>query len=156
MNEIWKDIDGYNGIYQVSSFGRIKSFKCKKETILNGSDGGHGYLKVTLNKKSLVVHQLVAIAFLNHKPCGFNLVVNHKDFNRQNNNVNNLEIITQRENANRKHIPSSSKYVGVSYRKPYKSQIKIKGKNILIGYYETEIEAHNAYQNKLKQIKNPS
>ena len=110
--EIWKDVVGYEGYYQVSNMGRVKSLerKCKccgnstrtiRSKILKpGND--KGYLKVNLHKdnktKQHTVHRLVAIAFLpneNNYPC-----VNHKDENPSNNNVSNLEWCSYEYNNN--------------------------------------------------------
>lgn len=66
----------------------------------------------------------------------FYFVVNHKDFDRQNNKLSNLEIVTHRENANRKHLKSTSKYVGVGWHKRIKkwqSRIVVKRKIIHLG-----------------------
>ena len=102
--EIWKDIKGYEGLYQISNKGRVKSLgnnKTKKEKIL--SPGKHkGYFYVSLYKnrkeKKYSIHRLVAQAFL---PNPDNLpVVNHKDENKLNNNVENLEWCTQEYNVN--------------------------------------------------------
>lgn len=155
--EVWKDMPNYEGIYQISTFGNVKSLKFGKSKILKNSLDFQGYYRVLLfkNNKSKVfkVHQLVAICFLNHKPCGSKLVVNHKDKNKLNNNIDNLEVVTKRENTSyRNH---SSKYVGVSYHKhtkKWKSYIRINGKIIFLGYFINEIDASNAYQKALKEI----
>jgi hypothetical protein len=154
--EQWKTIEGYED-YQVSDLGNIKSFKRGKERILKHSTT-HGYLHVILSvngkQKNRLVHQLVAIAFLNHKPCGHKLVINHKDFNKQNNHVDNLEVVTQRENVNHKHIKSSSEYTGVTWRKERKkwvAQIFINGKKKYLGVFFSEIEASQAYKNALNK-----
>ena len=156
--EIWKTIEGFED-YEVSNFGRVKSFKCGKEKILTLRIDFHGYYKACLHTdkipKTMKIHQLVAIAFLDHKTCGHKLVVNHIDFNKLNNHVDNLEIITQRENANQKHLSSSSQYVGVSWiksRNKWKSAIINNNKKFHLGYFTNEIDASNAYQNKLTQI----
>ena len=90
QEEIWKTIEGFES-YQVSNFGRVKSFKLDKERILKPNIDHDNYYVVTLYKNKtrrlMKVHQLVAIAFLNHKPCGMKLVVNQKDFNKLNNHV---------------------------------------------------------------------
>jgi hypothetical protein len=170
MKEIFKDIPNYEGLYQVSNLGRVKSLERKtesgrgwlittKEKILTQSADSNGYYCVGISKYSITktrtVHQLVAITFLNHKPNGRILVVNHKNFNKQDNRVENLEIVTMRENSNKKHLPSSSKYVGVSWKKENKkwmASIDINGKRKHLGYFNCELEASNAYQQQLNQI----
>ena len=155
MEEEWKSIKGYEN-YKISSKGRVKSFKLNKGKLLKTGVNIHGYKKVNLCKngklKYKTVHQLVAVAFLNHTPCGLKLVVNHIDFDKLNNNVSNLEIVTSRENGNRKHIKSSSKYTGVSWYKPrnkWRAQIRINGKKKHLGYFKCEILASNTYQKAL-------
>jgi hypothetical protein len=103
--EIWKEIEGYEGLYQVSNEGRIRS---KRRIKIQGDY--NGYKKVRLSKKSRQltkqVHRLVAKAFIpnpENKP-----FVNHKDLNRSNNNVNNLEWVTHQENVN--HADVRSRY----------------------------------------------
>jgi len=108
MEEIWKDISGYEGLYQVSNLGRVKSFRCSskfgkpKEFILKPSLINTGYHVVTLysigNKRKFQIHRLVATAFLTNPmdfPC-----VNHKDENKLNNCVENLEWCTYQYNNN--------------------------------------------------------
>ena len=98
MKEIWKDIEGYEGLYQISNLGRVKSFPRKgthttKERIIKFAKSNKGYLIAILKnndvQKAFSVHRLVAKAFI---PNPNNLPqVNHKDENKENNNVNNLE-----------------------------------------------------------------
>lgn len=103
--EIWKDIEGYEGLYQVSNKGRVKSLNYKrtgKEGILSSSPTSSGYLIVNLCKnkkqKPFYIHRLVAKAFL---PNPNNLPqVNHKDENKENNTVYNLEWCTAKYNNN--------------------------------------------------------
>ena len=103
MEEIWKDVIGYEGLYQVSNLGRIKSLnyrakgisKIMKFSLLEG----YPSLSLTNNGKykTYKIHRLVANAFiinLNNKP-----QVNHKNGNRADNNVNNLEWVTNKENC---------------------------------------------------------
>lgn len=103
--EIWKDISGYEGKYQISNLGRVKRLgnnKTKKEKIKIPAKNKDGYLRVNLYKegkyKTFTVHRLVAEAFIqnpNNYPC-----VNHKDENPSNNNVDNLEWCDYKYNSN--------------------------------------------------------
>lgn len=110
MEEVFKDIEGYEGLYQVSILGRIKSLgkvdglaesRLKKEKILKFGGNGKGYTMVSLwkDKKESrkLVHRLVAKAFIvnkENKP-----YVNHLDGIKNNNNVENLEWVTASENT---------------------------------------------------------
>ena len=100
-HEIWRDVVGYEGLYQVSNIGRVKSFYSLGERLLTPSSNKSGYMYVVLTKdgvrKSCKVHTLVARAFLpnpENKP-----VVHHKDSNRSNNRVENLQWVTHQENT---------------------------------------------------------
>lgn len=105
-DEIWKDIEGYEGMYQVSNKGRVKGLdridaagkKRKNRIIKGGVSKGYRYIQLSVNKeiKTFTVHRLVAKAFIpnvDNKPC-----VNHIDHNRLNNNISNLEWCTHSEN----------------------------------------------------------
>ena len=115
MKEIWKDIIGYEGLYQVSNFGRVKSldkimfvYGCQKDPIqaikkgkiLTPRKNSDGYDKVSLTKnkvaKEYFIHRLVAICFLDN-PNNYE-EVNHIDGNKTNNNVSNLEWCTHLQN----------------------------------------------------------
>ena len=102
MDEIWKDIEGYEGFYQVSNMGQVRSIKQNVGekhfwgVILKKSLAGRGYEFVGLSGKAHYVHRLVAKAFLENPknyPC-----INHKDENKLNNNVENLEWCTYQYN----------------------------------------------------------
>lgn len=95
--EIWKDIQGYEGYYQISSEGNVRNVKTNQ--ILIGDTNNIGYRRVTLyspTKKRFFIHRLVALHFCE----GYkkNLVVNHKDGNKLNNNYQNLEWVTRSQN----------------------------------------------------------
>ena len=102
MDEIWKDIKGYEGHYQVSNWGRGKSLKWNKEKILQPliQSNGYYYIGLVKNNKRInyKIHRLVAEAFLpnpnNYKE------VNHKDENKANNVVTNLEWCDRKYNQN--------------------------------------------------------
>ena len=100
--EHWKAIAGYDGQYEVSDQGRVKSLKHGKDKILKPRKDKYGYLQVGICKygqiKFLLVHRLVAEAFI---PNPNNLdTVNHKDEVKTNNTVGNLEWMSQRDNNN--------------------------------------------------------
>ena len=164
--EEWKDIDGFLGIYKISSFGRIKTLsrlvKCKNnktrlinERILNPAIDGHGYYQVSLcfkgSSKKSKMHILAAVAFLGHVPRNFELIVDHKDNNKLNNHKDNLQITTMRHNSSKDQFRHNrtSRYTGVSWdkqRKKWASCITIKGKTNRLGYFFNEIEASESYQ----------
>ena len=108
--EQWKQIQGYEGYYEISNLGNIRSIERtvdhngrkvkRKGKMIKPNLNRNGYLTARLCKNgkstAYLIHRLVAIHFIdnpNNKP-----VVNHKDFNRQNNNSENLEWTTQKEN----------------------------------------------------------
>jgi len=161
MEEIFKDIPNYEGLYQAGNLGSIKSFRLKKPRLLSQKIKKSGYKGVRLYKnnvgKSFLTHQLMAITFLNHKPCGLKSVIDHIDNDKSNNKANNLQVITQRENASkdRFRINYSSKYLGVTWCKKnskWRSKIVINNKNKHLGFFTDEYEANLAYQTALKEL----
>lgn len=168
--EKWLSIPNYNGLYEVSNFGNVKSVErfvehsyCGrqkiKERFLKKSLTNKGYHFVALSKNGIVkqftVHKLVAITFLNHSTENRKYSINHIDYNKQNNNLTNIEVITQRENTSLNIKNKTSNYIGVCKRKStnkWIATIKINGKTKHLGYFENELDAHNAYlieKNKL-------
>ena len=157
--EIYKDVKGYEGMYQVSNLGNIKSLKFGKERILKTSIDNLGYYHVRLSKKgfkkTLKVHKLVAIAFLNHKQCNYKLVIDHKNNIKTDNTIKNLQIITHRKNCSKDRKNGSSKYIGVCFykeRNKWLSRIKINKKSKHLGYFDCELKAAVAYQNELSEL----
>ena len=110
MNEIWKDVKGYEQFYQISNLGNIKSkgrtvrsrnrFLIRKGRILHPVPNSNGYLRIQLNangvSKRMFIHRLVAEHFVPN-PFGLD-TVNHKDFNPKNNSADNLEWTTRNGN----------------------------------------------------------
>lgn len=103
MREIWKPVIGYEKLYKISNLGRIKSLKYrggKKQKILS-TYNVHGYKRVRLfdgiTVRSTGVHRIVAEAFLANPDS--KQFVNHKDGNKSNNHLDNLEWATRSENA---------------------------------------------------------
>lgn len=151
MAEQWKDVKGYEGLYQVSDQGRVKSlgqrvaYKSRWGTIayrdypakiMHPTDNGCGYMAVILSKDKKIkrhfVHRLVAEAFIGEIG---SLEINHKDYNPRNNAVSNLEIVTHQENVNHsldnmrkpktrhKKSRTGEKYI-CEYRKSPQSKLK--------------------------------
>ena len=161
MNEIFKDIPNYEGKYQVSNLGRVKSLNYKNtglESILKQRIDKYGYCRLNLSnsiQKTVYVHKLVAMTFLNHKPCGLDLVIDHKNDIKTDNRVENLHIVTQRFNARKTQGRYSSQYKGVCWNKTagkWQSGITINYKYKNLGYYESEYEAHLTYQKALSEL----
>ena len=108
MTEIWKEIYGYDVLYEISNMGRVRTkhhgkFGYQKDyRYIDPIDNGNGYLRLNLknnhSQKTVYIHRLVATYFLEN-PNGWP-EVNHKDENKHNNHVDNLEWCTRVYNAN--------------------------------------------------------
>jgi hypothetical protein len=174
--EIWKDIKDYEGIYQVSSIGRVRSLdreefyyndhgtKCvrfRTGMILNPDIGNNGYFRVRLrnkeNTKKMLVHRLVAFAFIdNPNPIAYD-IINHKDSNPENNRICNLEWCDQKYNAqykftNNNYSHKGSKHPQATITEDIAKQIYILGHS---GKY-TNIELSemfNVHKNMINNIK---
>jgi ribosomal protein L22 len=164
-NEIWKQIEGYEGVYEISSFGRVKSFKSKKNIVgrILKPNLVKGYFVVCLCKdkkvKTMQIHQLVAAAFLNYIPDKVNSVVNHIDGNKTNNSLSNLEVTTQRKNSTtcfrRDRDRLTSRYPGVCFDKTHEKWIATvfsKKKHVFRKLFTSELEAAEAYKSKLIEL----
>jgi hypothetical protein len=119
-----------------------------------------GYKVIKIQIKGLKpitiqVHQLIAAAFLDYKWQGHKLVIDHIDNNPLNNNLNNLRVITNRENNSKERTIKSGLPVGVSFNKTkrkYEAYIYVKGKQIYLGSFNTPEQASEVYQTKLQTI----
>ena len=163
--ETWKNIKDYEGYYQISSYGRVKSlkrqvktkngFRIIKEKILKLKKDKDGYLGVILSKNSNTrtykVHRLVAEYFLknyNNLP-----QVNHIDGNKQNNYYENLEYVANLKNTNHYHSRNGTKKYGVHMaNNKWRARIKKDGKSICLGHYEKKDDAYQAFYNKYKEL----
>lgn len=121
--EVWKDIKGFERLYQISNYGNIKSLNYKrtgKEQVLKQNINGRGYCYVNIsinNKyKNILIHRAVAKTFIptnNEK-----LDINHKDGNKQNNRVENLEWCTRSQNIQHAYNNGFKKgSKGMTYKK---------------------------------------
>lgn len=97
MEEVWKDIKGYEKLYQVSNLGRVKSLKTNK-ILKSNPTFSYKFVGLYKNKrcKLITIHRLVATTFIEN-PNNYN-IINHIDGNVNNNNVSNLEWCTQKHN----------------------------------------------------------
>lgn len=156
--EIWKTIEDLGTPYEVSNLGRIRSMFNGTERILK-SHNHNEYKRISFgngkNKKRFPVHRLVALAFIPAEDS--KSFVNHKNLDRSDNRVENLEWCTARENSAHYYQsgehPKSSKTVGVSYevtrtsKKRWKADIWMNKKTVVIGRFLTEQEAIDARLN---------
>lgn len=141
--EIWKDIDGYQGLYQISNLGNVKSLKRKGsriERILKPYRSKHGYLNVILRinniNKNYQVHRLVMESFVDNPEK--KLTVNHLDGIKSNNNLSNLEWNTYSENL--KHAFNIGLNSNVGIKNP-RSKLN-----------EKQVRIIRSIGNKMKQI----
>jgi hypothetical protein len=171
--EIWKDIPDYEGLYQVSDLGRVKSYggkvctrlgklqRINPERILKqGLDGRKYFITIIckfFKRKTFRVHKLVAMAFLNHKPDGTQrIVVDHISNNGLDNRAKNLQLISNRKNSSKNRLNRTSGITGVALRKngKYVASICYKGNSTHLGTFKTKYEAYKCYQNTVKHIEN--
>lgn len=165
QNEIWKTIPEYEGLYLISTLGKVKRLKprnrksFKPNYLLTPYNGSHGYLIVALIKdkkvRTFTIHRLMAITFFGPRPEGYH--VNHKDANKWNNKLSNLEYVTHAENI------AHAKKLGLfprgedhwMFKKPHRIP---KGEQIARAIFTSEqirdIKARIARGEKRKEIAN--
>lgn len=151
MAEEWAEIEGYEGNYFVSSYGRVKSMWHGREKILKQTPASHGYLTVSLyvgkRRTTFTVHSLVARYFIPNT----NLLryVDHIDRCKRNNHKQNLRWCTMSDNmGNRKATGGSSSYKGVTWfsaRQKWVAHLMHMYRSRTLGYFDTEEEAARAY-----------
>lgn len=154
--ENWKDVKGFEGLYQVSDQGRIK--RTTKNRCLKKSITVHGYERVTLSKAGEIsyhyVHRLLADHFIEN-PRGHN-IVDHINIDRSDNRLDNLRWVSSSENSRNAHRCSEarSKYNGV-YKNTncstFVARIFIDGVGIHIGSFRSEVVAGLAFDDYVVQ-----
>lgn len=171
MKEKWEAIKETEGKYFISNFGRVKTNdayvknkhgkrfvrgKIRKNTIRKG---GYVINSFYLNgkRKSDYVHRLVWRYFGNGTEPDHKFTIDHIDNDKTNNRIDNLRIISSRENTSKSMLlkNKSSKYIGVYFRKnrsAWISKIFVDGKSKSLGSFKQEIDAHNTYQKALKGL----
>lgn len=166
MEEIWKSIPGYYGLYEASSLGRIKSFWGKVPIILRQQDNGHGYVFVTLhdgngNKKQMYVHRIIYVTFEGEISEGYD--VDHVNCNRLDNRLSNLKAVTHAENMTlsrenmKKNGKTSTSHPGVIKKKRgYEVDLNIEGIYLYVGHYTDYGKACDAADDALAGILSPA
>lgn len=139
--EIFKDIEGFSGKYQVSNKGRIKSFHISdKGRIMKPEERNKKYLciglRLNMNKKNYVIHRLVANAFIDNPENKSQ--INHKDGNKLNNHTENLEWCTHSENM--KHAFSTGLSIALKGEDTYNSTLNNKQARIIRSMKRMEIK----------------
>ena len=122
--------------------------KPKWKVVENKADKVSGYCQVGFNRSMYMYHVILWILYYNENiPEG--LCIDHINGNKIDNRIENLRLVTQRENCQNRKKHRDGELAGVSYykiKKKYRAQIMINNKNVHIGYYQTDKEANNAYE----------
>lgn len=161
--EEWRNIKGYEGFYQVSSLGKVRSldrqvrcgrgYKTVKGKSITPFSHKYGYPKVVLSKsdskKNHYVHRLVAQAFIGEPPRGY--VVNHINHICTDNRPKNLEYVSVRENTTHGYKRKNTGAFWSNAHGVWRSEIRIKGKSKYLGAFKSEADAALAYQEALKK-----
>jgi hypothetical protein len=171
--EIWNDIPNYEGLYQVSNLGRVKSLDKswyqfnpqrggnvlmkRKSKIIKPQPNGNGYLQAYLvkdkTKKKFYIHRLVKMTF---DKLSF-LDIDHINGLRSDNRLENLRYCTRHENMTFDNVKRKNKrissFIGVNFSGgKWRSVFNLNKKRYWLGEFDNEIDAHLAYKNKIKEI----
>lgn len=157
--EKWRDVKGFEGIYLCSTFGRVKNSVTGRILKHTNHTNGYDYVGLSKNKKrhTKVVHQIIAEAWLNHKPCGQKIVVDHKNGVKTDNKLYNLQLITQRHNSLKDKKNQKSGYSGVCWNnqnKKWQVRPRLKGKKFHVGYFDCPKYANKVYNHFTNYIDN--
>jgi len=163
VNEIWTSIESFENHYEVSNYGRVRSYKNNKNgltpnfKILKNKIDSNGYHYITLcknkKKKNFSIHRLVVFNFKKDLVIyNKNFCVDHIDNNKNNNYIDNLQVISNRLNST-KDRKRTCKYPGITKRKDkYLASCYVKKQKIHIGSYLTQEDAYLAYQNYINKV----
>lgn len=162
--EIWKDIPGFDGYYQASDQGRIRSLshldsinRFWPSTVLKGTIKENKYVNVGLwvngKMSTRYVHRLIVLAFSGQSPKS----IDHINGIKTDNRLVNLEVVTYRENIHRYREGERNLPIGVYQIKgrtgrKYQAYINREGIQLRLGNFRTVDEAHSAYKNELNRI----
>jgi hypothetical protein len=163
-DEIWKDIPGYERLYQISNYGNIYSLR--NNIIRKSVRSGFGYRAIQLsdingNKKRFYVHRLVGLVFLGEPQSKNNCCINHINLDKADNRVCNLEWVSHRQNM--KHAYENGK---IDFRRPIRRDNKTGTKGVYkheggyavsicgryIGWFKTLEDAVNARKNSEMEV----
>jgi len=165
MKELWKDIKDFEGFYQISNLGIIKSLsrtantyygsRHVRERVLKQNPDKDGYLTVCFSKnnkiKKIKIHRLVATYFVdnpNKLP-----QVDHIDENKTNNADSNLRWVVNLQNTNNYHSKNGTKKYGIHLSSGrWRSRIKKDGKSISLGFFTDKEEAYQAFYDKYLEL----
>jgi hypothetical protein len=160
MEEQFKAVKDYDGYYEVSNLGNIRSLPRNVNLsgrIMKQQRDSDGYLCLNLSMKGVTtkkwVHILIAESFLNYRSRS-SKIVSFKNHDKSIVTLENIKITTPRESHNKENKSYTSKYIGVSWHESvnkWRAQIHIEGKQIHLGYFEKETEARGAYLDRLKE-----
>ena len=159
VNEDFIDVSEFNGAYKISSYGRLLSLprgRKNKPTLSIGFTSSNGYLTTRLkhlgHNKTTTIHSLVAREFIDSDYTSKGLFVDHIDRDKFNNKLDNIRLVTRRENNSNNGNPNM---LGTTYIKSsgkWQASIRTGSKSTYLGRYNTEQEAHDAYMDELESI----
>lgn len=157
MDEEWK-VTHISDKYQVSNFGQVMNVNTG--TIQKPRIDKYGYKELKLylgnyKRKSIYVHQLVVGAFVDSNYRSKKLVIDHKDNNKLNNNLDNLQLVSHRFNISKSAVNFENKLTGV-YKQgnKYRADINLDGIKLYLGTYETPEKASSIYNEVLSHYEN--
>ena len=155
--EHFKVIKGYEGLYEISNKGVVKSLARKnriEDKFMKIHLSTSGYPQVLLTKKgkskTYSIHKIMAVAFLEHVPNGNKEVVDHINNIKTDNRIDNLQVISHRENSSKDTFRKnkSSQYTGVHWdkkRNKWRASKRVNGIKKYLGLFNTEEDAYKEY-----------